>query len=278
MSVSNLNAESVCPHCRGNKVVRNGSSRGHRRLLCCTCHRTFYFGAKQPTIPAIRLTQKYTLFKMIAHIPMTLRTSARLLGVSLSTAHRWRNMYLWSLYSSNQLKVYEKLVAFSSNYVNTHIRNKVRKPTDSRPLLTRFTDAIGPCADNFKVNYVVHLIEYVDGDIKRQQTFFAPKSDDLKHTLQYVKAGTPLAWLDGEVYVFNEPNKYPWFTRLKRRETAAGRFALCIRNVFVNWMRSLRGISLANFPLYMAWFNKSWRLILPKYWEYWMPPIPKLLA
>lgn len=84
---------SNCPHCGGNRVVRNGSANGLQRYKCRDCQRTF--NALTGT-PLARLRQKAKWLAQAEALRdgMTITQATKRLNVARSTAFRWRHRFL----------------------------------------------------------------------------------------------------------------------------------------------------------------------------------------
>ena len=86
-------AERHCPHCQGEKVVKNGGNRGVQRFLCRACGKTF---AATTGTPFHRLRAKENLLKYAACMVdgLSIRKTAERLEMSVDKAFRWRHKFL----------------------------------------------------------------------------------------------------------------------------------------------------------------------------------------
>jgi transposase-like protein len=86
-------AEQHCPHCHGEKVVKNGYNRGMQRFLCRECRKTF---AATTGTPFHRLRSKEKLLNYAACMVdgLSIRKTAERLVMSVDQAFRWRHKFL----------------------------------------------------------------------------------------------------------------------------------------------------------------------------------------
>jgi transposase-like protein len=92
-AVEQAKPTSWCLHCGGEDVVRNGSNRGLQRYLCRACKRSFNVATGTPLS---RLRNKGLFLQQAECLAkgLTIRQAAEALGVSVSTAFRWRHRFL----------------------------------------------------------------------------------------------------------------------------------------------------------------------------------------
>jgi len=82
-----------CPHCAGERIVRNGTADGLQRYKCRGCGKTF--NALTGT-PLARLRHKGKWLDQTGALAdgLTVHRAAERLGVAPSTAFRWRHRFL----------------------------------------------------------------------------------------------------------------------------------------------------------------------------------------
>jgi transposase-like protein len=82
-----------CPHCAGERIVRNGTANGLQRYKCRDCGQTF--NALTGT-PLARLRHKGKWLDQTGALAdgLTVHRAAERLGVAPSTAFRWRHRFL----------------------------------------------------------------------------------------------------------------------------------------------------------------------------------------
>lgn len=83
----------ACPHCKSQRLVRNGMADGLQRYKCRTCGKTF--NALTGT-PLARLRHKGKWLEQTRAMcdGLTVHRAAAFLGVAPSTAFRWRHRFL----------------------------------------------------------------------------------------------------------------------------------------------------------------------------------------
>src|SRR5688572_33176449 len=85
-----------CPRCGGKEVQRWGSFSGRRRYRCKSCSRTFsdLTGTPASNLKKVGLLRSYA--EQLAK-SRTIRATAKVVGISPSTAFRWRHRLLGGL-------------------------------------------------------------------------------------------------------------------------------------------------------------------------------------
>jgi len=88
-----LGTPTACAHCGDSAVVRHGHSAGHQRYLCKSCGRTFQ--ALTGT-PVLRLgdREKWLAYAECMSRGMTIRATAKEVGLTVDRAFRWRHRFL----------------------------------------------------------------------------------------------------------------------------------------------------------------------------------------
>ena len=83
----------ACPHCKGHRLVRNGTADGLQRYKCRACGKTF--NALTGT-PLARLRHKGKWLEQTRAMAdgLTVHRAAEALAVAPSTAFRWRHRFL----------------------------------------------------------------------------------------------------------------------------------------------------------------------------------------
>ena len=82
-----------CPHCQGERVVRNGFASGLQRYKCRSCRRTFNALSTTP-LARLRMKAKWLDQQAVLQEGLVVRKAAKALGVADSTAFRWRHRFL----------------------------------------------------------------------------------------------------------------------------------------------------------------------------------------
>lgn len=122
---------SGCPRCGSEAVVRNGSNRGLQRYLCCACKRSFNVATGTPLS---RLRNKERFLRQGACLAegLSVRDAAEELGVSVSTAFRWRHRFLQEVVSHQPRALAGLLEADETYFLESqkgsrHLARKARK-------------------------------------------------------------------------------------------------------------------------------------------------------
>jgi transposase-like protein len=90
---SRLTARPACPHCAGDRIVRNGNASGLQRYKCQACQRTFNALSTTP-LAHLRMKAKWLKQQDVLQQGLSVHKAAAALAVSPSTAFRWRHRFL----------------------------------------------------------------------------------------------------------------------------------------------------------------------------------------
>lgn len=83
----------ACAHCQSEKLVRNGRRSGLQRWLCRDCGKTSNATSGTP-LSRLRDKERFAAYAECMRQGMTIRATARELGMSLDKAFRWRHRFL----------------------------------------------------------------------------------------------------------------------------------------------------------------------------------------
>lgn len=83
----------ACPHCKSERLVRNGMADGLQRYKCRTCGKTFNALTGTP-LARLRHKDKWLEQTQALADGLTVHRAAEFLGVAPSTAFRWRHRFL----------------------------------------------------------------------------------------------------------------------------------------------------------------------------------------
>lgn len=92
-AIHTLRAEPICPRCGFSDSVKNGRSRGLQRHVCRVCRKTFSQASDTP-ISGLRNKGRLAEFAECMIQGLTIRGTAKKMGISTSTAFRWRHRFL----------------------------------------------------------------------------------------------------------------------------------------------------------------------------------------
>lgn len=84
---------SQCPHCRSERVVRNGQADGLQRYKCRGCGKTFNALSGTP-MARLRHKGKWLAQSQVLNEGLSVHAAAERLQVAPSTAFRWRHRFL----------------------------------------------------------------------------------------------------------------------------------------------------------------------------------------
>lgn len=88
-----LDGGTVCPHCAGRHIVKNGNSGGMQRYLCRSCRKTFNALTGTP-LARLRMKGKWLGQAEALRDGLSLTRVEERLGIARTTAHRWRHRFL----------------------------------------------------------------------------------------------------------------------------------------------------------------------------------------
>jgi len=88
-----VSARTHCPHCSGDRLVKNGSSSGLQRYLCRGCKRTFNALTGTP-LARLHLRGKWLGQTQALRDGLSLTAVQKQLDIARTTAFRWRHRFL----------------------------------------------------------------------------------------------------------------------------------------------------------------------------------------
>lgn len=92
-AIETVRPEPRCPECGSDQAVRNGHSRGLQRFWCCDCGKT-YSNASDTPLSGLRMKDRFAEFASCMADGLTIRATAKRMGIATSTAFRWRHRFL----------------------------------------------------------------------------------------------------------------------------------------------------------------------------------------
>lgn len=85
---------AACPHCQSEEKTRWGvTKQGIQRFKCKSCCKTYNALAGTP-LYRMRKPEKWVEYKQFMSHGVSLRNTAKALGINLKTAFRWRHAFL----------------------------------------------------------------------------------------------------------------------------------------------------------------------------------------
>ena len=93
-----------CPHCKSEKTIRRGLSKGVEKFTCKECKRHFH-GSYGTALFRIRRKDKWQAYLRLMEQGYSIKSAAKELGISIQTSFDWRHKILSSLQSTLPVKV-----------------------------------------------------------------------------------------------------------------------------------------------------------------------------
>lgn len=81
------------PECGPGTVVRNGTQNGLQRVRCRKCHKTWN-AASGTLLSRVRHKEKLDAFAQCMQQGLSIRATAKIVGLSTDTVFRWRHRFL----------------------------------------------------------------------------------------------------------------------------------------------------------------------------------------
>lgn len=88
-----MTEQGCCPHCQGQHIVKNGTTRGTARLLCRDCGKTFSALTGTP-LSRLRHKEKFLEYAACMADGLSIRKTAARTGLTVDKAFRWRHKFL----------------------------------------------------------------------------------------------------------------------------------------------------------------------------------------
>jgi len=117
----------ACPHCHGERVVRNGRASGLQRYKCRACAKTFNALTATP-LARLRHKDKWGRQAEVLRQGLSVHQAADTLVVAPSTAFRWRHRFL-QLAQEVKARVLQGVVEADETYF---LRSSKGQPVRSR--------------------------------------------------------------------------------------------------------------------------------------------------
>lgn len=94
----------ACPHCKSEKTIRRGLSKGVEKFTCKECKKHFH-GSYGTALFRIRRKDKWQAYLRLMEQGYSIKNAAKELGISIQTSFDWRHKILSSLQSTLPIKV-----------------------------------------------------------------------------------------------------------------------------------------------------------------------------
>ncbi len=170
-----------CPHCQSSQISKDGRSRGRQRYACRACERTFGENPPPAEFPTIRLVERFHTFMTDCRNPMTLRAAASRIGVSVSTAFRWRHLLLRDLAVEeldSPTELDGHIVMLTNNVAQPGLLDMLdRAENGEHPRPVACVPEQG-CGRGVLGGRTLHLVELGPQGIGAQTTLYVPSGSD----------------------------------------------------------------------------------------------------
>lgn len=84
----------ICPHCGGEKVLRNGKYNGKQRYICRECNKSFTDFTNSATYRSKKTLDKWLEYAKCMINGYSIRKSAQIVGINIATSFFWRHKIL----------------------------------------------------------------------------------------------------------------------------------------------------------------------------------------
>jgi transposase-like protein len=128
-----------CTHCESNAIVKNGFNRGLQRYLCRHCGKTFNVASATP-LSKLRHKGQFLQNAECMLQSLSIRATAKKIGIAVSTAFRWRHRFLENVVG-HQPKHVTGLLEADEMYLHESFKGSRHMPRKARRrgLKQRFT-------------------------------------------------------------------------------------------------------------------------------------------
>lgn len=201
-----------CPRCSSTHTIRWGRTRGRQRYRCHGCHRTFSDLTATP-LAYTKLLSRWPAFGDCMAQGLSVRATARRLGIHKDTAFRWRHR-LARAYDTAPDAVLGGMVALSVAALPHS--EKGRRP-QGRPPRTRRGRVLDP-----RVRKVVHVVflgaesaptwEFVS--IEGTRGIFPPPLQTVRHLGPRIHPGSQLVGTSR----LSDLTRFAWLADLRLRD------------------------------------------------------------
>jgi transposase-like protein len=254
-----------CPECHSDQYTKHGWYRSKQRFKCKACNHTFTVDADRQ--PGIRMLDKFQQFRKLCSHPMPLRTIAAKLNIAVSTAFRWRHIYLAGLVKpedENLADIHGTALLSTTLVYTTNVVASLAEPDQA---IAKFS--FGPHLGE-PVAVVAHWMPDSDSPfVYSVLTSPLPLTPAAISRLFHLEAAAPgsgvvtARW--AAVVTVNEwPGRNGEENRQSRLIISSGLRKLQAAHLgtinslsfrFRDWMRVFRGVALRYLHNYTTWFN-----------------------
>ncbi len=281
-----------CPRCQSTRFVRNGHSGNSQRYLCKECRCTFGPASQKPTT---KLQEKFARFISLCPASSTLRQLAGMVGVSLTTAFRWRHKYLDSLLAQPVAATAGTIYVGRSVVTTAPISQTPTSPAAPTTVARHPVTPILLTSDDQIMGNVVHLMKQDQNGVSLENLFVSGTNHIFDYNpllapivLPGTIVGFPSGRLGKAVCNRQNPSSPVQFKSMGNVQFAShvlfaesGRAwqkaADLVARIYRRWMRGFYGVALKNVQRYAAWYRICWRNAVRKYAYSWEQDMVDLL-
>lgn len=215
-----------CPNCDSRQYSKNGKAKDNQRYICSECGKHFR-STTGNTIHHIHYKHKIRAYIDCMNQGLSLRKTAKEIGISLQTAFRWRHKFLSSM--QKQSTPSPKTKTIISAYVLPFSNKGNKKPitkkhTNVTSLLQ--TDIAGNCSINIIGKYG-NIHTQLLNTISQESAFLNSKA--LPRTLKS--------------------------RSIQRTTLNDAKLSMKIQKHITDWLSKFRGVATKYLVNYWAWFS-----------------------
>lgn len=265
----------VCPHCSSTQVVRYGKRRGVQRYMCNACVRTFsdFTGT---VLHGLRRRELWLEFSKCLAEGISVRATARRLGVAKNTAFDWRHRAMAALSAADCVDTCEGVVeVMQRSIVHSFKGSKVPQEAQLnhlRPTVRRYH--LGH-AHLFPPRRLATMVVAVDRAGRARAAVIA-RGENLTPTLLTMASASATICASrryGRLQLKADwPGRIHWLDRNHNECGRAGRASrrsqYHLRNAyrlmyhFHEWLARFLGVASKYLVRYFAWYLRYAALIL----------------
>ncbi|MBC8061773.1 MAG: IS1595 family transposase [Clostridiaceae bacterium] len=243
----------ICPHCKGEAVIRYGTYNKKQRYKCKTCKKTFTDFTNSP-LNMCHFPGKWPEFLKCTIKGLSLRESARLLNVSYITLFYWRHKLLIALKNIKNTE-FTGLVEVADTFLPYSLKGQ--KSIENR----------APRTSGTKYEYLSGEKVCIIMAIDESENTASRATLNLGFNKRCVDAAIGNLVNNENTLLFNQKPAYSSFCKdkkilfynssIKEFNINSGRNHL---NNFLNWMLRFKGIASKYTNSYLSWYKFISRL------------------
>ncbi len=230
-TLENSKSAYCCPHCRSSQVVRWGYQTDMQRYRCKNCHKTFNALSGTPLAKLRRRGHWWDLCECLIK-GYSLRKTASICKIDLTTAFRWRHRFLQNHASYNP-RLLAGIVEVDIATIPTPRRN-------SGDRVTKKKTSVLFSMDRYKVT-----------------------SDSILHNMNYNKVKKIIQHRlapDSLVYAHSQKLERELLGSLKyykpfSKESSKIAYTYQYEESLKNWLAKFRGVSQGYLVNYLSWYR-----------------------